>query len=460
MHVGRTAAEMAADVRAGRARAVEVVGEHLDRIGEADPGLGAFQLVRAESALAEAAVVDARADRPGLPLAGVPVAVKDNVPVTGEPMRGGSRASPAGLQTHDHLVVARLRAAGAVVVGVTRMPELAIWAFTDGGFGMARNPWDLSRTCGGSSGGSAAAVAAALVPLAHGNDGLGSIRVPAAACGLVGIKPGFGLVPADLGGDNWSSMGENGPIATTVADAALGLSVMAGDPALARVDRLPGGVRIALVTGAPVPGSRVDRHWAGAARDVADLLAGQGHQVEQVQLPVPVWAWRALHARWFAGAEDGAAAAGLDRPAMEARARRHARAGRIARRLGWVRLEDTGRWREVLAPFFARHDVVLGPALAAPPVPAISWAQRGWWANYRAGARYTAAIAWPWNLAGWPSMTVPAGVHPTGTPLAVQLSSTAGSEPLLLALAGQIQALRPWARHAPSPAASGHPAQP
>ena len=247
---------------------------------------------------------------------------------------GGSRASPAGPQTHDHLVVARLRAAGAVVVGVTRMPELAIWAFTDGGFGMARNPWDLSRTCGGSSGSSAAAVAAALVPLAHGNDGLGSIRVPAAACGLVGIKPGFGLVRAELGGDNWSSMGENGPIATTVADAALGLSVMAGDPALARVDRPPGGVRIALVTGAPVPGSRVDRHWAGAARDVADLLAGQGHQVEQAQLPVPVWAWRALHARWFAGAEDGAAAAGLDRPAMEARTRRHARAGRISPRAG------------------------------------------------------------------------------------------------------------------------------
>jgi amidase len=114
----------------------------------------------------------------------------------------------------------------------------------------------------------------------------------------------------------------------------------------------------------------------------------------------------------------------------------------------------------VLAPFFARHDVVLGPALAAPPGPASSWAQRGWWANYRGGARYTAAIAWPWNLAGWPSMTVPAGVHPTGTPLAVQLSSTAGSELLLLALAGRIQALRPWPRHAPSPAASDQPTQP
>ena len=114
----------------------------------------------------------------------------------------------------------------------------------------------------------------------------------------------------------------------------------------------------------------------------------------------------------------------------------------------------------MLAPFFARHDVVLSPALAAPPVAALSWAGRGLLANYRAAARYTGAIAWPWNLAGWPSMTVPAGAHPTGTPLAVQLSSKAGSEPLLLALAGQVQALRPWARHAPSPAASGHPAQP
>jgi amidase len=223
------------------------------------------------------AAVDARPDRPGLALAGVPVAVKDNIAVTGEPMRVGSRASPAGPQACDHPVVARLRAAGAVVVGVTRMPELALWPFTDGAFGMARNPWDVSRTCGGSSGGSAAAVAAALVPLAHGNDALGSIRGPAAACGLVGVKPGFGLVPAGPGADVWCSMGENGPIATTVADAALGLSVMADDPALAR---------------------------------------------------------------------------------------------------------------------------------------------------------------------------------------AVQLSSKAGSEPLLLALAGQIQALRPWARHAPSPAASGHPAQP
>ena len=461
MHVTRTAGEIAADVRAGRARALEVVGEHLDWIREVDRGLGAFQVVRAESALAEAAAVDALPDRSGLPLAGVPVAVKDNVPVTGEPMRVGSLASPSGLQTRDHPVVARLRAAGAVVVGLTRVPELAVWPFTDGSFGVTRNPWDPSRTCGGSSGGSAAAVASALVPLAHGNDGVGSIRIPSAACGVVGLKPGFGLVPAQLGGGDWSSMGENGPIATTVADAALGLSVMAGDPALARVDPPPAGVRIALTPAAPVPGTRTDRYWSGAAREIAGLLRGQGHEVVQAQLPVPLWAWRSLHARWCAGVQDGAIALGLDRSAMQRRNLRHARIGRIMRRLGWVRLEDTGRWRDALTPFFARHDVVLAPGLAAPPVAASSWAERGWFANYWAATRYTGAFALPWNLAGWPSMAVPAGVHPTGTPLSVQLSSTAGNEPLLIALAGQIEALRPWARHAPfpDPAASDQAAQ-
>ena len=212
--MGRTAAEIAADVRADRARAVEVVGEHLDRIGEADSSLGAFQLVRGQAALAEAAVVDARPDRPGLALAGVPVAVKDNIAGQGRADAGGQPGQPGGVQACDHPVVARLRAAGAVVVGVTRMPELALWPFTDGAFGMARNPWDVSRTCGGSSGGSAAAVAAALVPLAHGNDALGSIRGPAAACGLVAVKPGFGLCRpgrAPMSGAQWVRTGRSPP---------------------------------------------------------------------------------------------------------------------------------------------------------------------------------------------------------------------------------------------------------
>jgi amidase len=151
----------------------------------------------------EAEAIDARADRAELRLAGVPVAIKDNRRVAGEPMRVGSAALPDVPQDKDHPVVARLRAAGAVVVGQTNLPELAIYPCTDSAFGIARNPWDRRRTPGGSSGGAAAAVASAMVPVAQGNDGLGSVRIPAAACGLFGIKPGFGVVPAQIGADSW-----------------------------------------------------------------------------------------------------------------------------------------------------------------------------------------------------------------------------------------------------------------
>jgi len=126
-------------------------------------------------------------------------------------MRSGSLAALDVAQADDHPVVARLRAAGAVVVGMTNLPELGIYPFTDSGFGIARNPWDRRRTPGGSSGGSAAAVAAALVPVAQGNDGLGSLRIPAAACGLFSIKPGPGVVPAGIGADSWGGLSENGP---------------------------------------------------------------------------------------------------------------------------------------------------------------------------------------------------------------------------------------------------------
>ena len=153
--------------------------------------------------------------------------IKDNLPVGGEPVRLGSAAVPEARQDKDHPVVARLLAAGAVVVGHTNLPERGIYPFTDSAFGIARNPWDRRRSPGGSPGGSAA-VASAMVPVAQGNDGLGAIRIPAGACGLVGIKPGVGVVLAQIGADSWGGIAENGPLATTVADAALMLEVMAG----------------------------------------------------------------------------------------------------------------------------------------------------------------------------------------------------------------------------------------
>src|SRR3954469_1347232 len=152
--VGRSAAEIAAAVRAGEVTAQEVVRDHLSRIAALDGDIGAFVRVRHEAALREAGEVDARRDRADLPLAGVPIAIKDNVPVAGEPMRSGSAATPDAPQEKDHTLVARLRAAGAIIVGITNLPELGIYPFTDNVYGVARNPWDTGRTAGGSSGGS------------------------------------------------------------------------------------------------------------------------------------------------------------------------------------------------------------------------------------------------------------------------------------------------------------------
>src|SRR5246127_1215780 len=213
--VGHSAAEIAAAVKTSKVTAAEVVTGHLDRITRLNAEFGAFSRIRTAAAVTEAQAVDARADREDLPLAGGPVAGKDCVPVTGEPMSNGSAASPQVPQEHDHPAVARLRTAGAVVVGLTNLPELAIYPFTDSVYGIARNPWDQRRTPGGSSGGSAAAVASAMVPLAHGTDSLGSIRIPAAACGLFGIKPGTGVVPGDPDSSGWDGVSESRARAAT-----------------------------------------------------------------------------------------------------------------------------------------------------------------------------------------------------------------------------------------------------
>jgi amidase len=283
---GRSTADIAAAVRSGEVTAAAVAAEHLGHITARDPEVGAFVRVRAAEALHEAEAVDARPDRGDLPLAGVPVAIKDSAPVAGEPMRVGSTATPSVPQEADHPLVARLRAAGAVVVGLTNLPELAIYPFTDSAYGITRNPWDSSVTAAGSSGGSAACVAAGMVPLAHGTDGLGSIRIPAAACGLFGLKPGPGLVPAVAGANDWHGLSESGPLATTVADAALMLGVMA--------DRSfpvesPGSLRIAMSVSPPGPGIVVHRSCAQAVRESGGLLSTLGHSVTEAAPPIPRW---------------------------------------------------------------------------------------------------------------------------------------------------------------------------
>jgi amidase len=443
--VGLTATELAARVRSGGLSAVDVVRAHLHHLAGAESRIGAFRVVRTDAALAEAAAVDASPQRAGLPLAGVPVAVKDNVALAGEVTTDGSRAHVPSPATADHPVVARLRAAGAVVVGVTRVPELCVFAATDGPGTVTRNPWDTARSPAGSSGGSAAAVAAGVVPLAHGNDGMGSLRLPAAACGLVTLKPGSGVVPAGIGADSWSGMAENGLLATTVADLALGLAVLAGTPP--QPPAAPAGpLRIAVSTRSPVPGVRLDAPGRAAVDAVVAALQASGHEVVHRDPVVTPAAALGTVARWLAGADADAEALQLDRRAMERRTRVHAALGRRVRRVGLDRPQPAARARATA--FFDDVDVLLTPVTAGPPLPARPWHERGWLANVVADARWAPWTA-AWNGVGLPALVLPAGPGRAGLPTAVQLVGPPGAETRLLWLAGELERLLPWRRYAP-----------
>ncbi|MGY1624319.1 amidase [Geodermatophilus sp. SYSU D00965] len=475
--VGLPATELAARVRAGELTAVDVVRAHLAHLDEVEPRVGAFRVVRREAALAEAAAVDAAPGRAALPLAGVPIAVKDNVAVAGEACTDGSPACPRRTAAADHPVVARLRAAGAVVVGITRAPELCLYASTDGPGAVTRNPWDTARSPAGSSGGSAAAVASGAVPLAHGNDGMGSLRLPAAACGLVALKPGRGVVPAGIGADDWSGMAENGALATTVADLAVAHAVMAGEePAPLEPPGRP--LRVAVTTRSPVPGVRADAEALAAVERVVAALVAAGHTVVRRDPPVPASAAVGTIARWLAGAADDAAHLGIPLADLQRRSRTHARIGRLVRAAGLVRPGTAERFREVMVGFFGLEasaqgpgsslrgpgggevlDVVVTPVTTGPPLPARPWHERSFMANVTANARWAPWTA-AWNLAGLPALVLPAGTRSGGLPLSVQIAGPPGAESRLLWLAGELERRQPWRRHAPvfDPAGASSPA--
>jgi amidase len=417
----------------------ELVELSLGRIERFDRQLNAFGAVYAERALAEAAE-----PRPG-PLSGVPVAVKDELDIGGEITSRGTGAidTPAPA---DSEVVRRLRAAGAIVIGKTKMPELGLWPFTESiTHGVTRNPWDTERTPGGSSGGSAAAVAAGLVPAAIAADGAGSIRIPAACCGLFGLKPQSGRVPRaphDADGSHWICFGA---VTRSVADSGLMLDVLA--PGIVKPARRR--LRIAYSERFP-PGvtGRLAPEMLAALHDSAELLRGLGHEVVERDPDFRARDVPLLLALLFRGIRD--LVAEIDRPQrLERRTRAIARPGALVPdRAIEPLLRAERRLAGRLLRLWDDHDALLMPMLAAPAVPAQLMEGRGALVTYLWESGW-APFGVLWNSTGQPAASVPAGFDARGLPLAVQLVGPPQGEGLLLTLAAEIEAARPWVRHRP-----------
>jgi amidase len=422
-------------LRTGRLSAVELLELCLARIDRLDDRLNAFRTVFREPALAEARAADAaRADGDDRPLLGIPVAVKDNVAVAGH-APGMGTGSPEPVAGRDAEQVRRLRAAGAVVVGTTHLPELALWPFTESQtWGATRNPWHPEHTPGGSSGGSGAAVAAGLVAAATASDGGGSIRIPAASCGLVGLKPQRGRVPLAPDNEHWHGLSCAGILTRTTADQALVLSVLS-DGAIPAAVPDPGTLRIAWSVKAPVP-TGVHTAVRGALEGTLEVLRGLGHAVVQGD-PAYGKVQPSFLVRYGRGARDDLVRL-VDPHATEPRTRAVAAIGaRMPERL----LAAARRWGDAAAAALAvlpgGADVLVTPTLAAPPIRVGAMAGRSTLAKAGRVVPFTPA----WNVTGQPAISIPAGHTAEGLPLAVQLVGRPDSEALLLALAAQVESV-------------------
>jgi amidase len=445
-------------IRSREAHPRELVEMCLRRIEALNPYLNAFRATMPEQALAEA---DASAEADG-PLAGVPVAIKDDTPVAGQVCTHGSRSH--GPPEHaDAEVVSRLRAAGAIPIGITNVPELTIfpWTATDAN-GITRNPWDRTRTPGGSSGGSAAAVAAGMVPAATGSDGGGSIRIPAAACGLVGMKPTRGRVSTMPAAEGWLGLSVLGAMTRTVSDSALMLDAMHGAApgdrhSAPRFDgkyvdaacHAPARLRIAISRKIP-PGMlvKVSADQRGAYERTGALLSELGHDVIERD---PAYGMIQLEffQTWIRGIYEESLTI-PDRGRLEGLTRQMAAGGRILvpprRRDKLVAKRGTTTAR-ILA-LWNQIDVLMTPGLATTAIAADgAYGRPAPLAIDRAG-RFTPFAA-VFNVTGQPAISIPAGFGAHGLPLSVQLVGRPGAEDTLYSLAGQIEAARPWAEHQP-----------
>jgi amidase len=442
-------------IASGEVSSRELTELYLERIERLDPRLNAFRVVLAERALVEADQADGRR-RAGdqRPLLGVPVAIKDDCDVAGEVTARGTDAH-GGPAEADAELVRRLRTAGAVVLGKTNVPELTIVPFTETPtYGATRNPWDEHRTPGGSSGGSAAAVAAGLVGGALGSDGGGSIRVPAACCGLFGLKPQRGRVPSAPLAEPWHGLSVYGPIARRVADAALFLDAV-GDyaaPLAPAAQRPPERLRIAVSLKVPPPiTASLDAEQREAVQDAVELLRGLGHEVIERDpdygLVVP-----AFIARYLRGIRDEARS--MPHPERLARRTRgYATLGTLVppAALAKARAAEAAH-TEQLGRVFDGVDALLTPMFTRRPLPIGEYDGRSALWTFNGTARWVPYCA-AWNHTGQPAVSVPMGFAPDGLPRAVQFVGRRDDEATLLSLAAQIEAERPWADRLPPLAA-------
>jgi amidase len=433
-------------IRAGEVSARELTELHLTRIERLDPLLRAFRVVLDAEALAEADAADARRGDHAPPLNGVPIAIKDDTDIAGVVTARGSLAH-GGPASADAEVVRRLRAAGAVIVGKTHVPELEAMAATESvAFGATRNPWDPALTCGGSSGGSAVAVAAGLVAAAFGTDGAGSIRIPAACCGIFGLKPQRGRVPID----HWLGMTVGGALTRGVIDSALFLDAVK-EPAMVFADaarRAPGKLRIAYSLSSPRGATgRADEEQRSAVERTAERLRDLGHDVEQRD---PDYGGSALNVitRYL----EGIAADAAEMPHPERLARHTRGLASLGSKIpSFVRqrahAQEAGD-RERIDALLSDFDVLMTPVLTRRPP------QIGEWMGLPAPVMLNGMVNFVphlglYNHTGHPAAAVPTEIAPDGFPVSVQLVGRTDDEPTLLSLSGQLETATGWLERRP-----------
>ena len=447
-------AGQAALLARGDVSSTELVEGSLARIAASQESLNAFRVVRGEDALREAGAADERRARgEDTPLLGLPVAIKDDVDLAGHttPFGCGGEHPPAG---EDAELVRRLRAAGAIVVGKTNAPEVGQWPFTESpAFGATRNPWSAEHTPGGSSGGAAAAVAAGLVAAAIGSDGAGSVRIPAAWTGLVGLKPQRGRISTWPDAEAFNGLSCFGPLTRSVADAALLLDAVAGnragdlhrppapaEPFATAAAKPPRRLRVALSFATPFGvADSVDPEIRAAVEDTALRLGELGHEVVRED-PRYGLVGLGLVPRGMAGVHEWLRERVADPGALEPRTRVH---GRFGRALSGPPLRAARAAEPALARrigrVFERVDVVLTPTTAKPPPRIGAHDGGGYWATSTAVSA-ACPFAFAWNVTGWPGLSVPAGLTASGLPVGAQLLGRENDEATLLALGAELEA--------------------